>query len=234
MEALAFIQRCAPALKVCTPGTGGLWKSLDPSEDGGALPGNVHGSLTVESGDATRAARWFAVYTTCRHEKRVAQHLTQRAIEHYLPLYVSHRKWRDGSRVALELPLFPCYLFIRIHRMQRAPVLSVPGLLTIVSGTGGEPAVLPDAAVEALRLGLEQQKVEPHPLLTAGREVRIRSGAFSGMTGIVARRKGSFRVVLTLQQIMQSIAVEVDERDVEPAGPAQNDVVDQELNLRFV
>ena len=42
--------------------------------------------------------QWFALYTTCRHEKRVAAHFEQRGIEHFLPLYVVHRKWRDGSR----------------------------------------------------------------------------------------------------------------------------------------
>jgi hypothetical protein len=51
--------------------------------------------------------QWFAVYTTCRHEKRVADHFARRGIEHYLPLYRSQRKWKDGSKVVLSLPLFP-------------------------------------------------------------------------------------------------------------------------------
>lgn len=169
-------------------------------------------SLTAEPG----LSRWYALYTTCRHEKRVAQHLVQREIEHYLPLYVAHRKWRDGSKVALELPLFPCYIFVRIGRQERARVLGTPGALTIVGGTGGEPAPLPDTALDALRQGLQQGRVEPHPLLTAGQKVLIRSGAFSGMQGIVARKKSGFRVVLTIEQIMQSVAVEIDESDLEP------------------
>lgn len=162
------------------------------------------------------AARWFAVYTTCRHEKRVAQHLNQREIEHYLPIYQTERKWRDGSRVKLELPLFPSYLFVRIKRSERASVLSVPGALAVVGGTGGEPAPLPDTAIDALRSGSKEHRIEPHPLLRVGESARIRSGAFSGMEGIVARKKSGFRVVLTLEQIMQSVAVELSEDDVEP------------------
>lgn len=164
---------------------------------------------------------WFAVYTTCRHEKRVAQHFERREIEHYLPLYVAHRKWRDGSKVALDLPLFPSYIFVRISRFERTQVLSVPGALAIVGGTGGEPAPLPDSAIESLRVGGEAGSVEPHPLITAGQPVLIRSGAFAGMKGIVVRKKAGFRVVLTLEQIMQSIAVEVDESDLEPLEPQQ-------------
>lgn len=203
----------------------GFVKGLNPSEDGEALfeaafrisptSGFIPPELTRTSPEA-KAPGWFAVYTTCRHEKRVAQHLSQREIEFYLPLYVAHRKWRDGSRVALELPLFPCYLFVKIARPERVKVLSVPGALTLVGGTGGEPALLPDASIAALRQGIQEGKIEPHPLLTAGQRVRIRSGAFMGMTGIVARRKNSLRVVLTLEQIMQSIAIELDESDVEP------------------
>ncbi len=175
---------------------------------------------TSDFGDEHLASkeRWFAVYTTCRHEKRVALHLSQREIEHYLPLYRSDRKWRDGSRVTLELPLFPCYVFVRIGRAERVGVLSVPGAVALVGGTGGEPAAIPGDAIEALRTGLLERKVAPHQLLRVGEMVRIRSGAFAGMQGVVLRRKGSCRVVLTLEQIMQSIAVEVDEDDLESAA----------------
>jgi len=159
---------------------------------------------------------WFALYTASRHEKRVAQHLSQREIEFYLPLYKSKRKWSDGSRVTLDLPLFPGYLFIHIQRHERSRVLGVPGALAVVGGTGGEPACLPDATIDALRSGLETRLARPHPLLTAGQRVRIRFGALTGFEGIVVRNKNSFRVVLTVEHIMQSYAVEVALEDLEP------------------
>jgi transcription antitermination factor NusG len=163
---------------------------------------------------------WFAVYTTARHEKRVAEHLSYRQIEHYLPLYRAERKWKDGSRVTLDLPLFPGYIFVHIPRSDRVRVLSVPGALAVVGGTGRKPAPLPDAAIEALRGGLGQCEAEPHPLLTVGQRVFIRRGAFAGMAGIVVKKKNGVRVVLTLEQIMQSIAVEVDQDDLEPLNEA--------------
>lgn len=163
---------------------------------------------------------WYAVYTTSRHEKRVAEHFSHRQIDHYLPLYRTDRKWKDGSRVTLHLPLFPGYIFVHIPRTERVRVLSVPGALAIVGGTGGEPAPLPDAAIDALRRGLDVRQAEPHALLTVGQRARIRSGAFAGMEGVVVKKKNSFRVVLTLEQIMQSIAVEVDEGDLEPLPDA--------------
>lgn len=176
----------------------------------------THESPQTGAEMASEPSHWFAVYTTSRHEKRVAEHFDYREIEHHLPLYQVHRKWRDGSRVTLNLPLFPSYIFARIGAEERVRVLNVPGVLAIVGGTGGDPAPLPDVEIEALRIGVQERCVEPHPLLTVGERARIRCGAFAGMEGVVVRKKNSFRVVLTLQQIMQSVAVEVDERDLDP------------------
>ncbi|MGA2569235.1 MAG: UpxY family transcription antiterminator [Terracidiphilus sp.] len=192
-------------------------------------------SLTAHLPPAAQQSRWFALYTAARHEKRVAQHLSQREIECYLPLYRSDRKWRDGSRVTLELPLFPGYLFVHIPRIQRGPVLAVPGVVALVGGTGGQPAPLPDATIEALRIGLTLRPAQPHPLMTAGQRVRIRSGALAGFEGVVVRSKNGFRVVLTLEHIMQSYAVEVDRDDLEllTPGALTGDVIGERGSSRI-
>jgi transcription antitermination factor NusG len=185
----------------------------------------LHGSSPMRDGEPETQLepKWFAVYTMPRHEKRVQQYLNERDVEHYLPLYRSQRMWSDGSRVTLDLPLFPGYLFVNIKRNERVRVLGVPGVLTIVGGVGREPASLPDAEIKALRSGLHLRHAEPHCLMTIGQRARIRSGAFAGMTGVVIRMKGSLRVVLTLDLIMRSIAVEVDARELDlldPKSPA--------------
>jgi transcription antitermination factor NusG len=161
------------------------------------------------------APKWFAVYTSPRHEKRVGQYLRQREIEHYLPLYHAQRRWSDGSKVTLDLPLFPGYLFVRVDWSERVRVLEVPGVLTVVGGTGRHPASLPDAEIEALRMGLPLRHTEPHPMLTVGQRARIRSGALAGMEGVVMRQKNDLRVVLTMDLILQSVAVEVDAAELE-------------------
>jgi transcription antitermination factor NusG len=176
----------------------------------GLLQGSTHNLLSEP--------KWFAVYTTSRHEKRVALHLAQRDVEHYLPLYRSARKWSDGSKVTLDLPLFPGYLFVHIRRTERVRVLEVPGALAVVGGNGREPIPMPDEAIESLRTGLHLRTVEPHPLLTVGQRARIRSGALEGMEGIVVRKKNSLRMILTLGYIQRSIAVEVSAEDLEPLG----------------
>ncbi len=160
--------------------------------------------------------KWFAVYTSPRHEKRVGQYLVIREIEHYLPLYNVRRRWKDGSLVTLDLPLFPGYLFVRIDRSERVRVLEVPGVVSMVGGTGRLPASLPESDIEALRSGLPLRCARPHPLLTVGHRARIRSGALAGMSGVILRQKSSLRVVLTVDLLQQSVSVEVDESEIEP------------------
>jgi transcription antitermination factor NusG len=163
-------------------------------------------------------SRWFAVYTLPRHEKRIAHHFNIRHIESFLPLYRTLRKWKDGSKANLELPLFPGYVFVRMVKRERVKVLEVPGVLSI-AGCGREPTPLPDIEIDALRSGVALGKIEPHAYLVLGEKVRITSGPMAGLEGVLVRRKNSFRVVVTLSMIMQSVSVELDISDVEPVKP---------------
>lgn len=165
--------------------------------------------------DDNAGQRWFAVYVTSRHEKRIAQHFQVRRIEHFLPLYAAQRKWKDGSRPCISFPLFPNYLFVRITYSKRVSVLEVPGVLWIV-GNGNESSSIPDGYMNFLRESLAAGKIEPHPYLVTGKMVRIKSGALAGMQGVLVTKKNAFRVVVTLELIQRSMAVELDLADLEP------------------
>ncbi len=165
---------------------------------------------------ADTSPRWFAVYTIPRHEKHVSEILAEHRIETFLPLYRATRQWQKSRPVVLELPLFPTYVFVRIARQARGAVLGTSGVLSIV-GSPREPWALPDLEIEALRFGLLERKIEPHPYLVVGERVRIKAGVMTGVEGVLVRKKNDFRVVLTLDTIMRSVSVEVDADDIEPA-----------------
>jgi transcription antitermination factor NusG len=160
--------------------------------------------------------RWYAAQTCANHEKRVLGQLNQRTVETYLPLYASVRRWKD-RRVRLELPLFPGYVFVRLALRDRLRVLQTPSVVRLV-GFGGQPAALPDQEIDALRQGLTREMhVEPHAYLKVGRRVRVRSGPLEGLEGILVRKKNGSRFVISLDLIMRSVAVEIDEADLETA-----------------
>jgi transcription antitermination factor NusG len=158
---------------------------------------------------------WYAVFTRSNHEKRVAEYYAKHRIEHFLPLYHVVHNWTNNRKAALDLPLFPGYLFVHTAPQERLPVLRAPGTLGLV-GCGNVPTPLPDLEIESLRTRLQRGSFEPYPYLAAGARVRVRTGSLAGMEGVVVRKKNSLRVVLTLNLIMQSVAVEVDGDELEP------------------
>ena len=161
------------------------------------------------------AAQWYEIYTNSRHEKVVAKQLQDRSIEAFLPLYRSLHRWKD-RRQLVELPLFPSYVFVRIDAQKRLRVLEVSGVVSLVS-FNGEPDALPEQEINALRNGLENEiYAEPHPYLRVGRKVRVVRGPMAGAEGILSRKKDKCRVVISIDVLMRSIAVEVDGADVEP------------------
>lgn len=183
------------------------------------LPASAHPALWKDlkrlSNTAKPESKWHAVYTLPRHEKSLARQLCLRGIDHFLPLYSAKRKWSDGSKVTLELPLFPGYIFVSVEPESRVRVLQCPGALYMLQGMGKEPAEIAGDEIERLRSGLIKDRSQPHPLLTVGQRARIVRGPLAGMQGILQRFKGGFRVVLTLELIKQSVAVEIEMGDLE-------------------
>jgi transcription antitermination factor NusG len=163
---------------------------------------------------AERELRWYAVYTQANHEKKAAAEILRRGVSSFLPLYRTIRRWSD-RRIELELPLFQGYVFVHLALPDRLKVLQVSGVVRLV-GFGGLPVPLPQEQLDALRSGLDRcLNAEPHPYLTAGRRVRLKSGPLAGMHGILLRRKGKFRVVIVLELIQRAIVVDADAADVE-------------------
>jgi len=177
----------------------------------------------LTTGDGGTAAKgelglnWYALYTCPRHEKSVAHQIKQRSIACFLPLYRSVRRWKDRRKM-LELALFPGYVFVQMAVQDRLRVLQLPSAVRLVS-FNGQPAILPDAEIDGLRQRLSRGVcVEPHPYLRVGRRVRVCGGPMQGLEGIIVRRKDRCRLVFSLDLIMRSVAVEVDESDVEPVA----------------
>jgi|SRR5215469_1021720 len=171
----------------------------------------------IESADGPlQSPSWYALYTCARHEKRVVQQIERRRMSCFLPLYRSVRRWKD-RRKELELALFPGYVFVHMSLSNKLKVLEVPGVVRLVS-FNGQPAALPEEEIEALRDRLSgSAKIEPHPYLRAGRKVRVRSGPFQGLEGIIVRRKDRCRLIFSIDLIQRSLAIELDEADLEAA-----------------
>lgn len=157
---------------------------------------------------------WYACYTHGRHEKRVASRLEEAGIESYVPLRVERRRWTDRVR-DVELPMFPSYVFGRFRLGSLRQVLDVPGIVTAVRvGPSAHPTPIPDSDIEYARQATEQARrhcVVPEVVsfLGNGNRVRVVSGAFRGIEGVVVHLRGRTHVLVGLSAIGQGLAIQL-------------------------
>jgi transcription antitermination factor NusG len=170
---------------------------------------------------AMHEPHWYVAYTYPRHEKTVSDLLIQKSIESFLPTFTKVSQWKD-RRVSLEIPLFAGYVFVRIHLNERTRVLSVPSIIRLLSNRG-VPIPVSDDEIDAVRLCIQHgAKLQKHAFLTTGDHVRVKSGAFEGLEGIVTRSNSSCRLVVSIGLIHQSIALDIDADLLELVSPPSN------------
>jgi transcription antitermination factor NusG len=157
---------------------------------------------------------WWAIYTRHQHEKVVADVLSAKGFQVFLPLYDSIRRWKDRQKL-LSLPLFPCYVFVCGGLNRPFQILSTPGVHMALTH-GDRIAVIPEKEIDAIRRTIQGPfRTEPHPFLRCGDRVRVVRGSLEGVEGILIRKKNQFRLVLSVDMLAKSVAVEIDASDIE-------------------
>lgn len=169
-------------------------------------------------GSETKA--WYAVYTKSQHEKSAAAQLERKDFEIFLPLYRTVHRWKDRNQL-VSLPLFPNYLFARTELDRKVDLLRTLGVHWLVENAG-RACVLRDEEIEAVkRVCADGNRIHPHPFIRQGDSVRIRSGPLLGVCGMLSQIKNQYRVVISVELLQRSVAVEVDFADIEVLGSRQ-------------
>lgn len=181
-------------------------------------------------GNREGRSNWYALFTRHQHEKSVAHALTLKGFNVYLPLCRALRRWRDREK-QLWLPLFTCYIFLCEGMDRQLQVLTTPGLLRVV-GLGGRPAIVPPDQLDAVRRMVESPvRVEPHLFLSNGDRVRVISGPLFGLEGILTRTKTVTRLVISMEMLGRSAAVEIDAAQVEKVRPSRTPDVTHSISV---
>jgi transcription antitermination factor NusG len=163
------------------------------------------------------AENWYAVLTRARHEKAAAHRLGERGVTTFLPTVTEVHRWNDRKKT-VELPLFSCYLFVKLMpgNEERQRVLRTDSVLGLV-GTQGLGTPIPNDQIDAVRtLVSEQLPCCSHPFLKTGQRVRIRGGALEGIEGILLSRNGDRKLIISVDAMQRSLAVQIEGYDVEP------------------
>ncbi|MBN1688970.1 MAG: UpxY family transcription antiterminator [Candidatus Omnitrophica bacterium] len=160
--------------------------------------------------------RWFALYAKSRHEKLTDRELQKKGIETFLPMRRISRQWSDRKKL-IEEPLFKGYLFVRIPFKERWQVLNTAGAVRFVGPKPSNPIEVPEKDIVSLRKFVEEEiPLDPFPYLKEGARVYISTGPFKGTEGYIVRKDRHCRLVISLDLLMQSVSVQVDEACVQP------------------
>jgi transcription antitermination factor NusG len=165
--------------------------------------------------------QWFAVMTKPRHEKAVARELRLKDIEVYLPVISEVRRWSDRNKV-VELPLFSCYVFVKIMptAADKVAVLRTQGVLQFVGSTACGTAI-PESEINNIRTILlaasaKEVTITRWGLIRVGSRVRVRGGALDGVEGLLA--ECGRRLVVSVDAIQRSLSITLNGCSIEPVS----------------
>ncbi len=154
---------------------------------------------------------WYVVYSKPHKEEQAQFHLRMKNLDVFFPRLDLVRVAEKRKRI---IPLFPNYLFVRIHLPTEFHYVSwSPGVKRLVS-FGDTPVPLDERVVAFLKQqtdadGLIKARSELRP----GQEIEIRGGPFDGLMAIIQDppdAKGRVKILLKLlsRQISVKLGVE--------------------------
>jgi len=154
-------------------------------------------------------AKWFAVYTRYRREKRIQRLLEEKNIRTFLPLQRFTRRYKYKKRV-VELPLISCYLFTKITRKEYVAVLDTPDVVQFVQFSNRMIAI-PEQEIQwmqrIIRTGKEME-VEPIRY-RHGEVVEIADGELAGIQGKLLDCKDDKNLLVELSSTRYALRMHV-------------------------
>jgi transcriptional antiterminator RfaH len=157
--------------------------------------------------------RWLALYTKARQEKALARELLKLQIPFYLPLVGKSNVSRGRKRTSL-VPLFGGYVFFYGSEEERLRTLATNRISRVLTVETPEQLVFDLRQLRQLIAAGAPLTVESR--LGPGRRVRVRQGAFAGLEGIVLKRRGETRLLVSINFLQQGASVEIDDFMLDP------------------
>src|SRR5215468_141128 len=175
-----------------------------------------------QGGEALPSEEWYAVWTRSNCERLVEEQLVAKAFTAFLP-EMTVRGRRDGGSRVVRVPVFPGYLFVR-HAMDKTSyveILKARGVVRILDGGWSRLTPIPADEVDAIeRLVRSGVPLLPHAYFHQGDRVRVVHGPLMGLEGLFVREQpNKGRLVLSINLLQASVAVEVDTASVETSRP---------------
>jgi transcriptional antiterminator NusG len=173
--------------------------------------------------ESDSSAAWYAIWTRSHCERLVAQQLQAKGFQPFLPEMAIRSRKPDAAAVA-QRPMFPGYLFLKhsIEKHSYIEILKARGVVRILEGGWNRLTPIADDEMSAIERVIESgTPVLAHPFFTQGDRVRVVEGPLAGVEGVFVRdKKNRGRLVVSVNLLQTSLAIEVDGDFVEPCQRA--------------
>lgn len=160
---------------------------------------------------------WYALEVNPLLADSLTGVLHSKGFEVFHPTYLTQRIWCDRTG-EVRLPLFRGYMFSRFDVQQRMPIVTTPGVKRVL-GIGKQPIPVPEEEIARIRAVVGSRlPVQPCAYLAAGTNVMVERGPLAGTRGVLLRYGKRCRVVISVELIQRSVAVEIDEDWIRPVA----------------
>jgi transcription antitermination factor NusG len=156
---------------------------------------------------------WRVAHTKSRREKALAHYLARAGIGYYLPMV--SRKQADDKRDRYSLlPVFNGYLFFQADDFERHKAMRSNHIANIIDVGDEKKLIMELSQIQTALCG--NTKVYPYDFIRQGQWVRVKKGPLKDVEGRIVRKDNNYRLVLSVESIMQSISVSIAADHVEP------------------
>jgi transcription antitermination factor NusG len=153
--------------------------------------------------------QWYALRLRSNREFQVRAALEGLSIETFLPTWSEDVRWSDRLK-RTERVLFPGYVFVRIIEWSQVyAALCTRGVVQLLPNSF-KPTPIDEREIENVRLVMASRLASTPCEFAAGELVTIDSGPLAGVSGVVKKTKGALRVVVSVEILRRSVAIELD------------------------
>ncbi len=164
------------------------------------------------SGLHSHEARWFAIYTRFKCEKRVCEDLQRKGIHAYVPTQSIKRKYTRKVKIH-HLPLISCYAFVKITQKEYVRVLEMDNVVDFIR-FGNKPIAIPEREMDILkRVAMDADVLDSIQAgkldFSIGDQVEIIAGNLTGIQGRLLAREGKKYMIVELEQLGYTLQLKV-------------------------
>lgn len=163
---------------------------------------------------------WYVIQSKTRQESTAQENLQRQGFKTFLPL-IAHQKRKAGQKTTVIEAMFPRYLFVYFQpgKDNIASIKYTRGVSHLVR-FGMEFATISENIVQGLIRDADKDGVF-HQLetpLMPGDHLRVMTGPFEGLTGILHEMTGDERVVLLMNILGQERQITIHDGQLDFAA----------------